>query len=69
MSERGVNLPMLPTRKYWSNYLLHLALGILSGLVVGEVVEALTVVPGWGVVGVAGGAVLGALAFMLRRDT
>jgi len=60
---------MLPARKYWARYLLHLALGFLVGLVLGEVVQIATAVAGWAVVGATGGTALGALAFMLRPDT
>jgi hypothetical protein len=60
---------MLPARKYWARYLLHLTLGFLAGLVVGEAVQAATAVAGWAVVGATGGAAIGALAFMLRPDT
>lgn len=69
MAERGLSFAMLPARKYWARYLLHLTLGFLVGLVLGSVLQLATAVPGWTVAGAAGGAALGALAFMLRPDT
>ena len=61
--------PVLPARRYRARFFLSLALGALAGLLVGELVEAPTGVPGWGVFGAAAGFVLGLLVFMLRRDT
>lgn len=60
---------MLPARTYWARFLLYLTLGFLAGMVLGEIVQSWTNVAGWGVVGAASGAVVGALAFMLRGDT
>jgi Na+/phosphate symporter len=60
---------MLPARKYWARYLLHLAIGFLAGLVAGGVVQTSTGVAGWSVTLATAGAVSGALLFMLRRDT
>ena len=60
---------MLPTRKYWARYLLHVALGFLVGMVAGAVLQSATDVPGWSVTLAAAGAAGGALLFMLRRDT
>jgi hypothetical protein len=60
---------VLPARRYWARFLLSLALGALAGLLVGELVQSRTGVPGWPVVGAAIGLILGLLIFMLRRDT
>jgi membrane associated rhomboid family serine protease len=60
---------MLPARIYWARFLLHLALGFLAGLLVGELVQALTDVPGWAVFGATTGLIVGLFLFMLRRDT
>jgi hypothetical protein len=61
--------PVLPARRYWARFLLSLALGALAGLLIGELVQGSTGVPGWAVFGAAAGLVLGLLIFMLRRDT
>ena len=60
---------MLPARKYWARFMLHLALGFLAGLVVGGLVQSATGIAGWEVVGATSGTVLGAFTFMLRTDT
>jgi hypothetical protein len=60
---------MLSGRRYWARFLLHLALGFLAGLVVGELLQVVTDVPGWGVFGATAGLIAGAVAFMLRSDT
>ena len=60
---------MLPARAYWARFLLHLALGFLAGLIAGEVVQAVTDVPGWGVIGATAGLILGLFLFMNRSDT
>jgi membrane associated rhomboid family serine protease len=60
---------MLPARAYWARFLLSLALGFLAGLVVGELVQVLTDVPGWAVFGATAGLIGGLVAFMLRADT
>jgi hypothetical protein len=60
---------MLPARKYWARYLLHLTIGCLAGLVAGGIAEASTGIAGWSVTLAAAGAVAGALLFTLRRDT
>ena len=60
---------MLPARRYWALFLLHLALGFLGGLVVGELAQVFTDVPGWGIFGATAGLIAGVLAFLLRADT
>lgn len=60
---------MLPARRYWSRFLLHLLVGFLFGFVVGSIVQALSEVPGWGVLGATAGVVAGVALFMLRDDT
>lgn len=60
---------MLPARRYWARFVIHLALGFLAGLVGGELVQAAADMPGWGVFGASAGVVLGAILFMLRADT
>jgi hypothetical protein len=60
---------MLPAGRYWALFLATLALGVLAGLVLGELAEAASGVPGWAVLGAAAGFVGGLLIFMLRRDT
>jgi hypothetical protein len=60
---------MLPARSYWARFLLHLALGFLAGLVLGELTQAVTDVPGWGVFGATAGLIAGTFLFLLRSDT
>jgi hypothetical protein len=60
---------MLPARRYWALFLLHLTLGFLAGLVLGELVQVLTDVPGWAVFGATAGLIAGAVRFLLRADT
>jgi hypothetical protein len=60
---------MLPVGRYWTRFLLHLALGFLAGLVVGEIVQVVSDVPGWGVFGATAGTIGGAFIFLLRPDT
>jgi hypothetical protein len=60
---------MLPARKHWARYLLHLALGFLAGMVVGGIVQATTGIAGWSVTLATAGTVAGALLFTLRGDT
>ncbi|HEY3111379.1 MAG TPA: hypothetical protein VGL23_21665 [Chloroflexota bacterium] len=60
---------MLPARTYWARFLLHLALGFLAGLVLGELAQVITDVPGWAVFGATAGLIAGAFLFMLRPDT
>jgi hypothetical protein len=60
---------MLPARKYWARYLLHLALGFLAGMVAGGIAQATTGIAGWSITLATAGAVAGALLFTLRRDT
>jgi uncharacterized protein YacL len=52
-------------RRYWARFVLMLTLGILAGLIVGELVQASTEVEGWGVIGAAIGLVVGLVLFML----
>jgi hypothetical protein len=60
---------MLPARSYWARFLLYLALGFLAGLVLGELTEVVTDVPGWAVFGATAGLIVGVVLFMLRSDT
>jgi hypothetical protein len=60
---------MLPARTYWARFLLHLALGFLAGMVLGELAQVITDVPGWGVLGATAGLIGGMIIFMLRADT
>jgi hypothetical protein len=60
---------MLPERVYWARFLLHLALGFLAGLVLGELAQVVTDVPGWGAFGATAGLIAGTFLFMLRSDT
>ena len=60
---------MLPARRYWARFILHLAIGFLAGLVVGELVQALADVPGWSTFGSTAGLILGLFVFMLRPET
>ena len=53
------------TRRYWARFILMVGLGVLAGLVVGELIQASTEVEGWGVVGAAIGLVVGLVLFML----
>ena len=55
----------MPTRRYWARFILMVTLGVLAGLLVGEIVQAMTEVEGWGVVGAAAGLVVGLVLFML----
>ena len=55
----------MPTRRYWARFVLMVTLGVLAGLLVGEIVQAMTEVEGWGVVGAAAGLVVGLVLFML----
>jgi hypothetical protein len=54
----------VPTRRYWARFLLMVTLGVLAGLLVGEIVQAIAEVEGWGVVGAAAGLVVGLTAFV-----
>ena len=60
---------MLPARVYWARFLLHLALGFLAGLLLGELIQATTDVPGWAVFGATAGLIAGLFVFLLRPDT
>ena len=54
----------MPTRRYWARFLLMVTLGVLAGLLVGEIVQAITEVEGWGVLGAAVGLVVGLVALV-----
>jgi hypothetical protein len=54
----------VPTRRYWARFVLVVTLGVLAGLLVGEMVQAATEVEGWGVVGAAAGLVVGLVLFL-----
>ena len=60
---------MLPARRYWARFLLHLVVGFLAGLVGGELVQTVTDVPGYAVFGATAGVVVGLVLFMVRGDT
>jgi F0F1-type ATP synthase assembly protein I len=60
---------MLPARRYWARFLVHLAVGFLVGLVVGGLAEASTNVSGWSLVGGTAGIIAGAVSFILRSET
>ena len=60
---------VLPARRYWARFLLCLALGFLAGFVVGELVQALTDVPGWAAFGATAGLIGGLVVFMVAADT
>jgi hypothetical protein len=51
-------------RRYWARFILMVTLGVLGGLLVGEIVQVASDVPGWGVVGGAVGLVVGLAAFL-----
>jgi heme/copper-type cytochrome/quinol oxidase subunit 4 len=51
-------------RRYWARFILTVTLGILAGLIVGEIVQASTEVEGWGVVGAAIGLVVALVVFL-----
>jgi hypothetical protein len=53
-------------RRYWARFILMITLGVLAGLLVGEIVQAASEVDGWGVVGGAIGLVVGLVAFLWR---
>ena len=69
LEARSVYSGALKLRQYWARFILHLALGCLAGFVVGEVVQAMTQVPGYGLFVATVGSVAGTVAFMLRGDT
>ena len=52
------------TRRYWARFLLMVTLGVLVGLLVGEVIQGATEVEGWGVLGAAIGLVVGLVLFV-----
>ena len=51
-------------RRYWARFILTVTLGILAGLIVGEMVQASAEVEGWGVVGAAIGLVVALVVFL-----
>ena len=53
-------------RRYWARFILMVTLGVLAGLLVGELIQASTGVEGWGVVGAAIGLVVGLVAFIWK---
>ena len=52
------------TRRYWARFILMLTVGVLVGLLVGELIQGSTDVEGWGVLGAAIGFVAGLVLFM-----
>ena len=52
------------TRRYWARFILMLTVGVLVGLIVGELIQGSTEVEGWGVLGAAIGLVVGLVLFV-----
>ena len=68
-AETPPNAPLVPTRRYWARYLIHLTIGFIVGLLIGSVIQLYVDMPGWSVVGAVAGFMGGIVVFMLRRDT
>ena len=62
MGPRGIENVL--GRRYWARFILMVGLGVLAGLVVGELVQATVEVEGWGIVGAALGLVAGLVLFL-----